>query len=304
LAGDLGAPANSAGPLRSQVRPQDRPARSREKPVLHRIKTTLKKVPLARRAYAQLRSWHDRRQGKTLFENYETYVSALYRKRDGGTVLRTHDGLAIGIRRNLWDARVVREIFFGKPYLRHVALPAAPVIVDIGGYIGDFSLYAVKYLNAARVIVYEPTAENFALLAANVARNGYAGRITAVNKAVGASREVALNVKVDTSEEVHVSAYLYDGAERRTLPGVTLAELLEAHGLESVDLLKVDCEGGEYDIFPDAPDEAFERIRNIAFEFHAVAGFEAKLARVLERLREAGYALLRERNIYSATRRH
>ena len=31
-------------------------------------------------------------------------------------------------------------------------------LLDVGGYIGDFSLYAVRYLRAARVVVYEPAA--------------------------------------------------------------------------------------------------------------------------------------------------
>jgi hypothetical protein len=39
-----------------------------------------------------------------------------------------------------------------------------------------------------------------------------------------------------------------------------------------------------------------------ACRYGAVEGFEPKLARVPERLRDAGYALLKDRNIYTATR--
>lgn len=146
------------------------------------IKSTLNKTPLARYAYTQIRSWHDEKQGRGLFENFNLYVQALNRKGDGTVVLRTHDGLNITIRQNIWDARIIREIFFDKPYIRHFTLPPKPTIVDIGGYIGDFSIYAVKYLGAGRVIVYEPTAENFEILEQNIANNGYNDRITAVNK--------------------------------------------------------------------------------------------------------------------------
>jgi FkbM family methyltransferase len=266
------------------------------------IKSTLKKIPLARYVYAQVRWWHDRNEGRRLFKNYDLYLRALNRKGDGPVVLHTHDGLNITIRQNIWDCRIVREIFFDKPYVRHFVLPPNPTIVDIGGYIGDFSIYAVKYLNAGRVIVYEPTVENFEILRQNIENNGYTDRITAVNKAVSDSHEVILNVQIQENEEVHVSAYWYQEAERRRIPSITLLDLFEAHELDSIDLLKVDCEGGEYDIFLAMPDHLFKRIGNIVFEYHRVDGFEMKLNRVLNRLQSSGYALRNDRNIVSAYR--
>jgi FkbM family methyltransferase len=266
------------------------------------IKNALKRIPLAQYAYAQVRWWHNRSEGRRLFENYDLYLQALNRKGDGTVVLHTYDGLNITIRQNIWDCRIVREIFFDKPYVRHFTLPRNPIIIDIGGYIGDFSIYAVKYLNAGRVIVYEPTAENFEILKQNIENNGYADRITAVNKAVSDSHEIILNVQIQESEEVHVSAYWYQEAERRRVPSVTLSDLFKVHQLDSIDLLKVDCEGGEYDIFLAVPDHLFNRIRNIVFEYHRIDGFEMKLDRVLNRLQSAGYALQKDRNIISAYR--
>jgi FkbM family methyltransferase len=249
-------------------------------------------MPLVPCAYEQMRFFlYDRTAAKRLFENYGVYREALRRKGDGTVMLHTRDGLSITIRRNIWDARIIREIFVDKCYVRHVTLGPNPIIIDIGGYIGDFSIYAAKYLKAARVIVYEPIAENFTILKRNIEDNAYNDRIVAVNKAVGVSDQLELGVEIGESEEVHASAYMYPKAERRKVPSVTLSELFKAHELESVDLLKVDCEGGEYDIFPSVPDQLFSRISNIVFEYHRVYGFEAKLDRVLGRLRSAGYRL-------------
>jgi hypothetical protein len=83
---------------------------------------------------------------------------------------------------------------------------------------------------------------------------------------------------------------------------VTLAELLDTHQLESVDLLKVDCEGGEYDILPDAPDDVLRRVRNIVFEYHTVDGYQSKLDRLMHRLTAAGYRTSEHNKIVSATR--
>jgi FkbM family methyltransferase len=266
------------------------------------VKRQLKKLPFAQRAYGLARSFRARREAASVFENVDEYSRALYRKNGDEVVLRTHDGLNVAIRQNLWDAEIVREIFFEQPYTRHLRLPADPVIVDVGGYIGDFALYAVQYLGAKRVVAYEPTSENFAMLGRNIHLNGFDDRITAVRKAVGDSDEVVLNVQKLDGDEVHVSPYWYPEAEQRTLPSVTLAELLDTHGLDSVDLLKVDCEGGEYDIFPNTPDAVFDRVENIAFEYHEVDEYEPKLEQVLNRLSSAGYRLREESKIVSASR--
>ena len=55
--------------------------------------------------------------------------------------LVTRDGLRITIRQNIWDARIVSEIF-EKPYVNSCPHSPRLTVIDIGGYIGDFSLYA------------------------------------------------------------------------------------------------------------------------------------------------------------------
>jgi FkbM family methyltransferase len=265
-------------------------------------KRTLKRFPLARYLHDTVRSWFDAKDARGLFVNPGPYLEALKRKAPGTVVLRTHDGLNVTIRRNIWDARIVREMFFDRPYVRRFTPPPGSTIVDIGGYIGDFSLYAAKYLRAGRVIVYEPTAENFAILRQNVEINGYEDRIIAVNQAVAGSNGVVLNVQIQESEEVHASAYWYRGAEQRAVPSVTLSELFGAYRLDSVDLLKIDCEGGEYDILAAAPDQLFDRIRALVFEYHSVEGFEPRLDGILSRLTALGYRLWKDGSIVSACR--
>jgi FkbM family methyltransferase len=275
-------------------------ASSRTLPIA--MKRRLTKLPFAQRVYGRARSLLGRREAASVFENVDDFSRALYRKDDEDIVLHTHDGLNIAVRQNLWDAEIVREIFFEKPYTRRLRLAPHPVVVDIGGYIGDFALYAVKYLDAERVVAYEPTDENFAMLERNIALNDYADRVTAVRKAVSDSDEIVLNVEKLDGDEIHVSPYWYPGGEQRTLPSVTLGELFDTHGLDSVDLLKVDCEGGEYDILPNTPDEVLDRVENIAFEYHEVDGYESKLDRVLNRLSSAGFKLREEGKIVSGSR--
>jgi FkbM family methyltransferase len=272
------------------------------KPALVAARRLARKAPLVRYAHARWLALRDGENGKRLFDDHDAYFRALHEKRDGTIVLRTQDGLGIVVRQNVCDARIVREIFVDKPYVKHLALPPAPTVIDIGGYIGDFSLYAVKRLGAKRVVVFEPTAENFKVLIRNVELNGYGDRITAVNKAVSDGNEIVLNVQTLGQEEMHVSAYWYKDAERRTLPAVTLADAFTSYGLDEVDLLKVDCEGGEYDLFAAVPDELFSRIGNIVFEYHTIEGYKPRLDELLTKLQRVGYELRIDGDIVSALR--
>jgi hypothetical protein len=49
---------------------------------------------------------------------------------------------------------------------------------------------------------------------------------------------------------------------------LTLDELFEKFDIKSCGLLKLDCEGAEYEILLNASDTTLHRIRNIAAEYH------------------------------------
>lgn len=231
------------------------------------------------------------KSAKRYFNNFDEYREALENEGDGTVDIRTLDGLIITIRRNLWDARILQEVFLEDPYTLGLSLGVGPTVVDIGGYIGDFALYAVKRLGASKVIVYEPSMKNFAIMARNIENNQYKGRIVAVNMAVSDASEVLMNIDLPDRRQVNVSAYGTDASFLTRVPSVTLKDLLAAHQLDSVDLLKLDCEGSEYAILLSAPIELFKRIENIVMEYHEIEGFEAKLDAVQIHLRNAGYAV-------------
>jgi FkbM family methyltransferase len=180
--------------------------------------------------------------------------------------------------------------------------PPNPVVIDVGGIIGDFSLYAVKRLNARRVIVCEPSPRNWALLLKNIANNGYEDRIEPVNKAVTDGGNAMMNIDAPDERQCMVSAYCPSEQPLSDVSGISLGQLLRDHAVESVDLLKIDVEGGEYAILESTPADVLSRIRNIVFEYHDIDGGWAKLESVKQRLRREGYALHMRRGLVSASR--
>jgi FkbM family methyltransferase len=254
---------------------------------------------IARKARSLARAARDRSRAVwwqasavLLFRNWPTYFQLLRQRGSGRRVLETRDGVKLWARENIWDARIIREIFVQRPYLRGFSsMPDSPVVVDIGGYIGDFALYAAKRMGARRVVVYEPTSENWAMLNDNIDLNSARGQIEAVNRAVG--RDGVLTLNVDTTGlEVHSSAYWYSGSPTREVTSVSLDTVIAEHGLERIDLLKVDCEGGEYDIFAVASDDALARVDRVTLEWHEVGNETDSLCGAMRtRLRNAGFRI-------------
>ncbi len=235
------------------------------------------------------------------FRNFSTYLSALYKKGEGEVILKTRDGLKIIIRRNIWDARVVAETFLMRAYIKNFRSGEHPIIVDVGGYIGDFSLYAAKYLDA-RVIVYEPIIENFFILEKNIKINDFSKVIESVCKGVGGGEHENLNISKN-GQEIHASSYFYSGGESRKILVVTLEDIFRVHQLEKIDLLKVDVEGGEYDIFEKAPEWVFGRIRHIVFEYHKCGEtYLERLAKIICRLEKFNFKVKRVGSIVYAHR--
>jgi len=275
------------------------------------MNTTVRRIltasSLSRRLYYAAReAYHarnDARRAGRYFLNADEFKIAL--AKHGGTALvdlRTADGLTITMRQNYGDATTLAEIFLDDCYVRDLTLPLNPVVIDVGGFIGDFSLYAVKRLKARRVIVCEPSPRNWALLLKNIANNGFEDRIVPVNQAVTDGGNAMMNIDAPDECQCMVSAYCSNEQTLSTVTGISLGQLFRDHALERVDLLKIDCEGGEYAILESAPSDVLSRIRNIVFEYHEIDGWWAKLDSVKQRLRRQGYVLHTRGGLVSASR--
>lgn len=271
------------------------------------IRRVLTSNGLSRRVYfAARQTYRSRRTARAAaryFVNAGDFTGALSAHEGAGTVdLHTTDGLTITIRQNSGDAMTIGEIFFDNCYVRDVTVAPDPVVIDVGGFIGDFSLYAVKRLNARRVIVCEPSPRNWTLLLKNIANNSYQGRIEPINKAVTAGGDVMMNIDATDECQCMVSAHYRTEQALSVVPGISIEEILRSHAVETVDLLKIDCEGGEFEILESVSTDVLRRIRNIVFEFHQIDGVWEKLKSVKGRLRDAGYVLHTRGGLISATR--
>lgn len=116
--------------------------------------------------------------------------------------------------------------------------------VDIGAHIGYFSRVAAKKVGAkGRVIAFEPDSANFVLLEKNTARYPQIKRVRdAVSDVDG--RIPFYHVRGSTG--CHSVVPVPGGSSGELIFATTLDEYLEKNGIEKVDLIKMDIEGGEW----------------------------------------------------------
>jgi FkbM family methyltransferase len=167
--------------------------------------------------------------------------------------------------------------------------PDDAVIIDAGANIGVFTLYAARRAPAARIVSVEPFPETHARLTETIARNKLRDRV--VTREWALARHDARRTMVDGHGISQSRGMLPVGAAGgRAVDAVSLDTLLDREGLRKVDLLKMDIEAGEHEVFAGASTEALRRIRRIALEYHPGGSKE----RLFERIREAGFEVLRD----------
>jgi FkbM family methyltransferase len=143
-----------------------------------------------------------------------------------------------------------------------------PVVIDIGANVGFFTISALFKLKNPRVISFEPMKRNFVQLQKNLEKAG--DRVTLVNKAVN-DVPGELVLKFNSSLGITTSASLFDnqyGTDEEKVQATTLENVFSDYQLSTIDLLKLDCEGAEYNILYNTPAHLFKRINCIALETH------------------------------------
>jgi len=136
-------------------------------------------------------------------------------------------------------------------------------VVDVGANIADTAVY-FALRGAKRVIAFEPFPKIFDIAQRNVKANGLEDKIILVNAGCGYDGEV--RVKEDV--ESNASAGLKDFGEGVKIPMYSLNTIVSKFNVEKGSVLKVDCEGCEYDLFRNASKETLEQFERIQIEYH------------------------------------
>lgn len=132
------------------------------------------------------------------------------------------------------------------------------LVLDIGGNIGMFSLLAAAN-GARRIVAVEPQIDNFKQLSDNIKNFN---QIVAVNQAVYSQDNITVNINKRGS-----TSSIYGGGDPVTT--ISLETLITKYNLNEENMiLKIDCEGAEFDIIPFVRDDILSKFSIVMMEIH------------------------------------
>jgi FkbM family methyltransferase len=192
----------------------------------------------------------------------------------GKTVLATVPGsdIQLLVRLGTPDITVFNEIYYGKEHDWDFEV-APETIMDAGAYTGLSTAYfAVRY-PGAKIIAIEPSEDNFALLVRNVSQ---LENVHAINAALWSEpgslvltdpgRDYwGLTVQEsDTSTSADQADSLVSSSK---VDALTISDLMSDYEVDRVNLLKLDIEGSEKEVFSNAR-PWIDRVDAISIELH------------------------------------
>jgi len=160
-----------------------------------------------------------------------------------------------------------REIFIDECYTHRNFYRPNPgdVIIDCGANIGYFSHYMASQSKDITVYALEPSQKTFSRLIDNIQTNQMEKVIKPIpfglfNKEATLTLNIA---KMAGSSSSYVSSDQIEEIRCKTLP-----QLMKELNLAKIDLLKMDVEGAELEIFEGIDDDTFSKISHITLEYH------------------------------------
>lgn len=204
--------------------------------------------------------------------NWPIYFLNRFGMTKGNIRYHLWNGMTVETRPYSVDGSALNEVWFDRSYDPNAfGIPFdwkhAKNIIDVGGHIGTFTLFAAAKSPNAQIVTLEPEPGNFVMLTANVVANKLLGRITLHNMGLGDGKPITLFTF--PNDRGGNSVYrTQEGGVPVTIETISLRELFDRHSVTVCDYLKIDCEGAEYEALYGLPSAYFGRIRMIGLEYH------------------------------------
>lgn len=195
-----------------------------------------------------------------------------------GLQLAKLDGVSLLFRGGTDDLSIMMNIFAFGEYRRYFPFNQTARIIDIGAHNGYFSIWAFINTNSgSRIFSYEPVPENYEIALNNIRINNI-NNIKLYNKGISDKRgELILyfDEKHTGGHSVYKEKVMKYGAEKMSeisVECITLEDVFNENGIKDCDFCKIDCEGAEFDILLNTPEDILQKVKVFTIEFHEFGG--------------------------------
>jgi FkbM family methyltransferase len=167
----------------------------------------------------------------------------------------------------------VQEIVHNDEYKLFKYTNITDTIIDIGGNHGLVTCILAIQNPKARIIVLEPIPSLVDIIYNNIKINDITN-VVVINKALGDGNDVKLTVSNSYSgasstivDNTSSFSDKYNGFSQLDVKSTQFDKLIDSYEIKNIELLKIDCEGGEYYLY----DSIYFKnniVKNIVGEFH------------------------------------
>ncbi|GAX45461.1 amino acid adenylation [Tolypothrix sp. NIES-4075] len=247
---------------------------------------------------------------------------------DEGSLYKLPNGMMIAHLNKNETEFVYKELWEEQTYLKHgITINEGDCIFDVGANIGLFTLFVGQICKDVSIYAFEPIPPVFELLRRNA--ENYSLNVKLFNLGLSSEtksdtftyypqisvisgrfadaeqeREVVksflLKQQNIVENETEISSQAIDEllAERLqsqqfTCQLKTISDVMREHGVEKVDLLKIDVEKSEQDVLSGIQQEDWQKIKQIVVEVHNING---RLEEITALLKKHGYDLIIEQD--------
>jgi FkbM family methyltransferase len=208
------------------------------------------------------------------------------------------DNLKVGVGSKM-EAWSVKETLIDRFYTKlGTEIQNDWVVVDIGAAIGEFTIEAALQLTDGMVHAFEPNPGSINILRQNMRANNLK-HVETYNLGVWSeSGEIPLHFLNNEPLQAVSGTGQADNiptVKETSIPVITLEQVVEEKVGKKIDLMKLDCEGAEYEILLNQDPKFFKKINRIIMEYHDLD--ERRNFRVLTKyFEELGYHVKRYDN--------
>jgi FkbM family methyltransferase len=175
------------------------------------------------------------------------------------------------------------------------------IVIDIGANIGDSCIY-FALCGASKVIGLEPFPKSYEIATKNIESNNCLSKVTLYLAGCAASTGF---INIDPNSESNIGSCIENGKNNEQGHGqsvrlLTIEDIINEFGISSAEsVLKIDCEGCEYDVILSASKNILRRFSHIHVEYHW--GYR----NLKEKLEKCGFNVLvtRPKLIYNPARK-
>ena len=206
----------------------------------------------------------------------------------GFVTFKTNSGLKMKIRVKSTDLMQLTTIWLTREYeAPGFEIKENDTIIDVGGHIGLFMLFCEQFCHKGKIYCFEPASDNYKIFLDNTKLNNFKNVFPfniAVSKQDG---KIPLYLNDDTSGH---SIFLKNSNSIK-VDSITLQKIFDLNNIEKCNLLKLDCEGSEYEIIDSLPESYFSMIDKMIIEYHFAEKYPKLLTNLIKKLERTSFSV-------------